>query len=201
MLEAVTARNGSGTRRGFCTAVLCALALLTPAGSSRAASPSVNESSQLEYRVKAAFLYHLARFVEWPSERERGPIVIGVLGKDPFGSILDSTVQGKTVSGRRLTVRRLDAVSEARSCHLVFVSSDQRRNLGAVLDQLESSSVLTVSELESFIEEGGMINFAIDEDRVVLDINLDSARRAGLDISSQVLKVARNVKYDRRAAR
>jgi hypothetical protein len=124
--------------------------------------------------------------------------VIGVLGKDPFGPILDSTIRDKTVSGRPLDIRRLDDVREARNCHLVFVSSAERRNLDAILDELEHLGVLTVSEIDSFIDKGGMINFVIDDERVVIDVNLDAARRAGLDISSQLLKVARAVKYDRK---
>jgi hypothetical protein len=181
-------------------AVLCALTVaLTPA-SVRAASPPVTEAAQLEYSVKAAYLFNLAKFVEWPADgvRNRGSVVIGVLGKDPFGSILDAMVRGKTVSGRPLLVRRLDDVSEAGDCHVVFVSSAERRNIDPILERLESSGVLTVSEVESFIEKGGMINFVLQDGSIKLDINLDAARKAGLDISSQLLKVARKVKYEDR---
>ncbi len=165
-----------------------------------AASPAIADASKLEYRVKAAFLYNFARFVEWPENgpRSYGPVVIGVLGKDPFGSILDSTIRDKTAGGRPLVVRRLKDPREARECHLVFIGSDQRRYLSRVLNELDGSGALTVGELDAFLDEGGMINFAIEDRRVVLDINLDAAREAGLDVSSQLLKVARKVKYERR---
>lgn len=200
MSKCITAADRGGTRRGFGAALLCALAGLAAHPAGYGASPSVSDGAELEYRIKAAYLYNFARFVQWPASGagRRGPVVIGVLGKDPFGPLLDSTIRGKTVSGRPIDIRRLDGLNQARNCHLLFVSAAERRNLDSIFAELEGAGVLTVSEIDSFVDKGGMINFVIEDERVVIDINLDAARRSGLDISSQLLKVARTVKYERR---
>jgi hypothetical protein len=119
--------------------------------------------------------------------------VIGILGPDPFGALLDDTVAGKTVGGRPIRVRRLAAVDEAVECHLIFVSSAERR-LDDVIEALGATPTLTVGESEAFIESGGMIGFVIEHEGVRIDINLDAARRAGLEVSSQLLRVARTIR-------
>ncbi len=154
-------------------------------------------SSQLEYRVKAAFLYNFARFVEWPSRSENGreePIVFGVLGKDPFGAILDDTVRGRTIKKRPLTVRRFRSLQELEPCHVLFISRPESRRLAEILRALEYQSTLTVSDMEGFFRNGGMIHFVVEKASVRFDINLEPAERAELAVSSRLLKVARTVK-------
>jgi len=153
----------------------------------------------LEYQVKAAYLYNFAKFVEWPADKlaeGSGPILVGVFGKDPFGSLLDSTLKGKTVRGHSLEVRRPPGLAELKQCHIVFISAAERQRLGDILHTLGNHSVLTVSDLGQSAEEGGIINFVTEESKVRLEINLHAAERARIRISSQLLKLARVVRYD-----
>ena len=189
--------SGSGRAASRAVPLLaCAVWLALPAwrplsGALRA------ESNQLEYRVKAAFLYNFARFVDWPPEHSAGPdepIVLAVLGEDPFGAILDDTVRGKTINQKPFTVRRFRSLEELEPCHVLFISRSESRRLPEILRALEYHSTLTVSDVEGFLRKGGMIHFVVEEGSVRFDINLEPAERAELAVSSQLLKVARTVK-------
>jgi hypothetical protein len=150
-----------------------------------------------EYAVKAAFLYHFAHFVEWSAARtDATTVTIGVLGKDPFGEILDSAVLGKTVAGRRVTVRRFTTVEDLQPCDILFVSSSEAARLPEVLLRLGKHPVLTVGEADRFARRGGMIGFFFEEGRVRLEVNVGAADAAGLHISAKLLSVARLVKRE-----
>jgi hypothetical protein len=145
-----------------------------------------------EYAVKAAFLYNFSKFVEWPPSAfatAADPIVICVLGENPFGPLLADAVRGKKVSGREVAVREPRSVSEAAGCHVIFIASGDRR-LDETLHELASQPVLTVSDADSAVERGAIIGLKMDERRVRFEINMIAARRAGLKLSSQLLKVA-----------
>jgi len=159
------------------------------------ASASAQEAS--EYQVKAAFLYNFAKFVEWPANVGAGsdvPLVIGVLGKDPFGREIDRAVEGKTVNGRRLMIKRFSSLEAYEYCHILFVSSSERNNLPQIIAAVRNSSVLTVSETDRFAHIGGIINFVTIENRIRFEINQAAAERAGLKISSKLLSLGRVVR-------
>jgi hypothetical protein len=149
-----------------------------------------------EYRLKAVFLFNFAQFVEWPASafpEPDSPLVIGVLGEDPFGAYLDETVRGETVNDHPLTVRRYRRVEEIGACHILFVSRAEQGHLGAILDSLKDRSVLTVSDADGFTRRGGMIRFVTEENRIRLRVNLEAARAANLTISSKLLRPAQIV--------
>ena len=147
-----------------------------------------------EHEVKAAFLYNFAKFVKWPEEDARAPtFVIAVLGEDPFGSVLDRTVAGKTVLDRKVEVRRLSKLDAPGRIHILFVGASEKDRLPQVLKSLEGTSVLTVGAMDSFAERGGMIAFKVRDDVVQFEINLDQVERAHLKMSSQLLRLARHV--------
>lgn len=147
-----------------------------------------------EYEVKAAYLYHFAKFVKWPAEQSLGPtFVVAVLGVDPFGEVLDKTFAGKTLAERKPEIRRIDSPSAASDAQLLFVASSEKARLAQVLKTLESSSVLTVGEMEGFSERGGMIALKVRDDVVRFDINLVQVERARLKMSSQVIRLAQRV--------
>jgi len=159
------------------------------------AFPAPGEAAQLpsEYQVKAVFLYKFARYVEWPAESfadDQAPIVIGVLGRDPFGSTLDRLVADKIIKGRPLEIRRIDSSEKLGVCHILFVSSSEKLRLAKHLEALDGVSVLTVSGLEWFAQSGGMIHLKIDKERIKFEVNVGSARHVGLKISSRLLKLA-----------
>ena len=146
-----------------------------------------------EYRVKAVFLYNFAKFVDWPSQAFKGPtdpIVIGVLGKNPFGDALVGTAAGKTMGGRGFQVREVTDAQQAAGCQIVFVSASERKRLGALFTRIRNSAVLTVGEMDNFASEGGIINFKINAGSVRLQINVEAARKQQLRISAKLLSLA-----------
>jgi hypothetical protein len=148
-----------------------------------------------EYEVKAAFLLNFAKFVEWPTEafRSSPALRLCVLGDDPFGAALERTVAGKRIGDRPIEVARHDAESDAADCHVVFLSASEAHTLPRVLAALGGRGILTVGDRPEFVDDGTVIGFRVEGDRVRFDINADAADRAGLRVSSQLLKLANRV--------
>lgn len=147
-----------------------------------------------EYDLKAAFLYNFAAFVDWPPqafEDAQAPFVIGVIGADPFGPVLDELVRGERAKDRPLVVRRLNELHEIRGCHILFISRTERYRLYDILWHTRGHAILTVSDLPGFTSAGGMIGFRTEQQRIVLQVNPAAAAAAELVISSKLLRVAR----------
>jgi hypothetical protein len=164
------------------------IAVLVATGVSVLAEPPTPE-----YQVKAVFLFNLAQFVNWPPKAFAGPgapLVIGVLGEDPFGAYLDETLRGETVRNRPLILQRYRRVSEIRVCHVLFISRSETDRLDQILAALRGRNVLTVGDAEDFITRGGMIRLATEKGKIRIRINMDAARGAGLTISSKLLRLA-----------
>ena len=169
------------------TLIACmGLALLLPADAgAQASQPS-------EYQVKAAFLFNFAKFVEWPPETfagETSPLVIGILGDNPFGSDLERIVAGKLINNRPITVRSFPTAAEAANCHILFISSSEKR-LPEIIQSLHGTPVLIVGETDQFIASGGMVNFVQEASKIRFQINDDAAKAARLKISSKLLSLA-----------
>lgn len=147
--------------------------------------------SSREYEIKAAFLYNFIKYIDWP--RSGDTITIGVLGGNPFGSAL-VPLNGKVVKGHRVIVRELDSVRDAQNCQIMFVSSSERQRLAEIFENSKNAHVLTVGEMQGFAEGGGIINFIEENNKVRFEINAEAARRTGLTISSELLKLAKLVK-------
>lgn len=157
------------------------------------------ETQPSENLIKAAFLYNFTKFVEWPPAAfadSTDPIVIGILGDDPFGELLDQAVEEKISKGRRIIIERYGQIDSLDTCHILFVSSSEKDNLDQVLEYLEGSSVLTVGEMKDFARQGGAIGYVMVRSRVRLEINTDATRRAGLKTSSKLLIVAKIVEEE-----
>lgn len=149
-----------------------------------------------EYRLKAAFLFNFAKFVEWPSQTftaQASPLTLCVLGVDPFGRVLDDTLKGRLVSGRPVVVRRIVEVEPG--CHLIFISGSERKRMAVLTDQLRSTSVLTVSEEEGFNGVGGMIELFTDGDSVQFNISPAAVERSGLRASARLIALAANQRH------
>jgi len=150
-----------------------------------------------EYAVKAAFLYNFAKFVEWPPGvfgNDGAPLVVGVVGDDPFGSALDQTIRGKSANGRQLIIRRFSWGQNLRECHILFISSSERKRLSQILDSLRGAGVLTVGETDHFNQQGGIINFVIEKGKVRFEINAGAAESSHLKLSSKLLALAKSVR-------
>jgi YfiR/HmsC-like len=176
-------------RRCVIGAVLLLLLACTVAAQPAAGSPA-------DVQVKAAYLYKFGAFVRWPSSAANGnEFPICVLGRDPFGNILDSTIEGESLGRKKLTAVRISSAREATRCRIVFISSSEEGRLQSVIAELSQIPVLTVSDIPQFAERGGMIGFVLQNARVRFEVNDTSAQKSGLTLSSQLLKIATAVKH------
>lgn len=177
-------------------AVLLIAMLGTLAGASR---QDVDE--QKVAKVKSAFLFKFTGFIRWPDNRfadEAAPIVIGILGADPFGTTLDDTVAGRTVANRPVVIRRIttnrsdDAVlKDIAACHILYIGKSEAARLKTWLDATKGTDTLTVSSLERFARRGGMVGFILEDRRILFEMNLDLVKGTRLKVSGKLLKVAR----------
>ncbi|HEY5552298.1 MAG TPA: YfiR family protein [Opitutaceae bacterium] len=144
------------------------------------------------YDVKAAFLYNLITFTDWPSKAftsTESPYVIGLVGEDPFGPALDLIVDGEKIKGRPLVVRRFERVESVHQCHILFISASESSRTAEILSRLEGLPVLTVSDMPGFAERGGAIGLT-GEARVGLVINPTVIRASNFAVSSKLLRLA-----------
>lgn len=167
--------------------IFLALALISNRGSAQ---------TSREYQIKAAFVFNFAEFTDWPPEafeNKDSPLVIGILGTDPFGSVLDETVRNEKVRGHRLTVERYRTVEEIRTCHILYIGQSEASHLDQVLDALQGKPVLTVSDIEGSAPRGVMIRFLTEKNKIRLRINVEAARAVRLTISSKLLRAAAEI--------
>ncbi len=154
-------------------------------------APETSAQGVDEYQVKAAYLYNFAKFVEWPA-RPGGPnepIRFCVLGQNPFGHALEKALSGKTIDEHPLVLAQIPDPKQAAACHVLFVSSSERKHLHAILSELGTQSILTVGESDDFLDAGGVVRFLLDSGRVRMEFNLDVASSAKLHISAKLLNL------------
>jgi hypothetical protein len=168
--------------------VLAFLGLVLGVADSFAQAPAFTE-----YQVKALFLLNFAKYVEWPAEAfadATTPIAIGVVGEDPFDGRLEKAVMGKSVGGRAIVIRKVSNDDDLPKCHILYISILEKKRLAAVLAKVKATPVLTVGESEHFAQEGGVISFVKKDEKIRLEIDLNAARQARLQLSSKLLSVA-----------
>lgn len=188
-------RSSRATLKGMRRAVLSVLGLLLVVGLSEMSALRAQTSTQAEYEIKAALLYKLLGYVEWPNASALpadAPFIIGILGQDPAGkaqSVLTAILSNKTVKGRNVAVRPLASPAEIAGCQIVFVTAAERDRLPEILDAARGKPVLTVGEMPGFAEHGGHINLPVAGNTVGLEINAGTAVSSGLTISAQLLKL------------
>lgn len=142
--------------------------------------------------MKAALLFNLALFVEWPaSGQTSSPFVIGILGEDPFGAVLEEIVADERVRGRPIEIERSHEVADLLTSDILFVAPSEARGLEGILAALSGRPILSVGELPGFCELGGMVELGLERGRVGVELNLAEAERSGLSFDSRLLRVAR----------
>jgi hypothetical protein len=156
------------------------------------ADPQRKNDKPTEYEVEAAYLSNFGRFVEWPQKpgTNADPFNICVYGPDPFGPLLDAALKGESIGNSPMAPKRLPALEDLASCRILFVSMSRENQLAAILAASQAANILTVSDIAGFARRGGMIEFVLEGNRVRFEINMASAQRAGLTLSSQLLKLA-----------
>jgi hypothetical protein len=149
-----------------------------------------------EHQVKAAFLFNFAQFIEWPTNalpQPQAPLIIGILGPDPFATVLDEIVRGEAVKGHPLVVQRYRELEDVGACHILFINETDATKLERIFARLNGRNILTVGDTEAFTQRGGMIRFFTEQNKIRLEINVAATHKAGLTISSRLLRLARIV--------
>jgi len=150
-----------------------------------------------EYKVKAAYLYNFAIFVEWPAsafQNDFDPISYCVLGDNPFGEALREALEGKAVENRTLVLRQISDAKQAKTCHVLFIGSLDHKRVHTILQDLKPYNILTVGETQDFAAEGGVARFLLEAGRVRLEFNVDSAEDAKIHISPKLLNLGRIIR-------
>lgn len=170
--------------------------LLMLIGSGGAGRVFAQSAADAEYQVKAAFLFHFAQFVDWPPETFKAadsPLTYCTVGEDLFHGALDAALNGKKFGQRPFRVQHFKQAQEVQGCQVLFIGIAEKEPALAVLANLQGAPVLTVGESEHFAQDGGMIGFCLEENKVRFEINLAAAEHARLRISARLLALAKTV--------
>ncbi|HLH52523.1 MAG TPA: YfiR family protein [Verrucomicrobiae bacterium] len=146
-----------------------------------------------EYQLKAVYLFRFAQFVEWPTNSfptPDSPIVIAVLGPDPFNGSLEEAVRGEQVQGRALAVKYFRSPDQIGPCHVLYIGPAEDRALDDIFAHLKGTSVLTVGDTQAFARHGGIIRFVPEQGRIRFRVDLEAAKAAKLSLSSKLLRWA-----------
>ncbi len=149
-----------------------------------------------EYKVKAAFLYNFARYVRWPVDAfidGDAPVIVAVYGEDPFGTALVDALAGKQIGERRFVIERIPSLDKLRPVHLLFVPERSERDIAAIVEHYAGTPTLIVGDTMKTVESGGSIGFYMESKKVRFAINTGAVKRGNLEVSSQLLKLARIV--------
>jgi hypothetical protein len=158
--------------------------------------PSTAQSQVDEYRLKAAFLFHFAQFVEWPAEalgNANSPFVICIAGEDPFHGDLEEAVEGKSIGSRPVRLRHIKQLRESQGCHVLFIGKDESNGVEPLTSTLNNMPVLTVGESDDFLQKAGIIRFCLEDRKIRFEVNQDAAEAVNLKISSRLLLLAKTV--------
>ncbi len=188
-------RHGPVSRTGHVSRILtviCALALLSAGPLSALQSAQFQAS---EAQVKSAYLFNFGKYVTWPPI-PGNHFYICILGADTLGSSIDDVASGEKVAGKTAEVRHIHSVQDAFGCQVVFIANSESAHLQSVLSALAKAPILTVSDIGDFTSRGGMIQLVVEGNRVRFLVNLQAAQKAGLNLSSELLKVAKAVLRD-----
>ena len=146
-----------------------------------------------EYKLKALVVFNFAKFVDWPPQSfadTNVPIVIGILGDDPFDGVLDEIIKGRAINGRPLQVKRSRNVADLKGCQLLYVSASEKDRHAQIIAALDGLPVLTISDADQFLPRGGMVRLMMQQQKVRFSINAPAAEHAGLKVSSDLLSLA-----------
>jgi hypothetical protein len=157
------------------------------------AQSTAQSGTQHEYELKAGVLYRIIEYVEWPKEamsNNPAALQVGLIGQIPFAEALE-VLNGKSIQGRELIVKRIADLQAAANCQVIFIGASEKSRISQIVAEMKDRPVLTVSEVDGFVEQGGMVNLLAGPNRIVMEINREVAGRAKLSVSSQLLKLAK----------
>lgn len=146
-----------------------------------------------EYQLKSVFLFNLASFVDWPKnsfDTNQDPIIIGILGSDPFGKYLYETIQGEVIMEHPLMIQRYTSVDDITTCHILFINVANGDPFEKILNSLKGKNILTVGDVKDFAKKGGMVGFITEKNKIKIQINTEAVKKTDLIISSKLLRLA-----------
>lgn len=152
-----------------------------------------NAQSPTDVRVKAAFVFNFAKFIEWPGFSHGAsttPIKIAIVGEDPIKAELESVMRGKSIDAHPIEILKFQSLTEIQACHLLFISNSERANLPQILKLIRNTVVVTVSDMPDFLDQGGQIAFLSQENKIRFEVNIAETERVGVKLSSNLLKLA-----------
>ncbi len=156
---------------------------------------SAQQPKASESEIEAVYVFKFSQFITWPGNARTKPSFdICVLGDAPLGPYLDRTIRGETVDGKMVMDRHIARTQDVQGCSILYISRSEAFRLRQILTDTRAWPVLTVSDIDDFIDKGGMIQFVLQSGRVRFEVNLAPATQAGLSLSSELLKVAVDVK-------
>jgi hypothetical protein len=150
-------------------------------------------STVREYQLKAVFLFNFSQFVEWPAEafdEPTAPLIIGIVGEDPFGTYLDEIAAGEKIHSHPLVIRRFQTTDDVSACHILFVNVKGNVVLTDLLANIKNKSILTVGDSDRFIRSGGMVRFFTENNKIRIRIDPEATKASRLTISPKLLKLA-----------
>lgn len=153
------------------------------------------QEDNLEYKVKTAFLLNFGKFISWQDQSafdQNKSFKLGVIGKNPFGSYL-LTLEKKKIGGRKIQVVQFADIESAKQCQMIFISRSERENVGKIIASLAGYAVVTVSDIENFARQGGMIEFIQVDGRLSFIVNLQQVHNQGIKIEASLLNLAKTV--------
>src|SRR5207245_7606759 len=151
-----------------------------------ASAQALYYSYSSEYLIKAGFIYNFAKLVGWPQgafAQPDSPIVIGILGSDPFGGIIDRILADKQIDARRFVIKRLKWGMDLKGCDILFIGSSEAAHLEEVIHALKGLPVLTIGETPGFARRGCIINLVVEDKKVSFEVNLDDGKHDDMHIS------------------
>lgn len=176
--------------------------------------------TEIEYDVKAAFIYNFMKFIEWPADKKEdptSPMMIGILGNNPFGQsfqpLLDKTIRGRAIQLVEIpsyqtfldkshnkqgdfNAYRKKYTHMFQQCDILFICQSEKDVFNSLLPLAQNQSILTVSDITGFSETGGMIGFVTEKKKIRFEINLSVVTQEQIKIRSQLLGLARKIYKD-----
>ncbi len=151
-----------------------------------------------EYVLKAGFIYNFTKFIKWPKEVAKGiesdGLNLCVIGKDPFGTILDQLGQQAQSKGEKIFIKRFQSSQDATSCHILFISGSEKVQLKLILDKIDGLSILLIGDTPGYAHRGVGINFYIEGNKTRFEINQKAVEKRGIILSSELLNLAKIVR-------
>jgi hypothetical protein len=153
-------------------------------------------AQQEKFRVQAMFVYNFTRMAAWPQSYQSGDFVIGVYGNSPIHKEFVDLASVRQVGSQKIEVKQFNSVDEIGKCHIIFVASNQARNIPEITQKLKSNNIsaLVISEARNSLADGAAVNFIMENDRPRYELNESNARSMGLNLGSEMTRLATAVK-------